>query len=115
MQCPDIVRMVRASLDFFRQTEVFAIRFFGFVVVTLLRQKSSQSVSRWMHPCPRFMIFEIIVETDALPQMNIAFAMVAAMIFQLPIKHFLPDRQDVFRRVIGKSPPIRNSLNTLSK
>ena len=87
-------------MDFCGQTEVFAIRFFGLVVVTLLRQKSCQSVSRWMHPCPRFMIFEIIVETDALPQVNIGFAMVAAMIFQLAIEHFLPDRQNVFRRVI---------------
>ncbi|MFZ1150150.1 MAG: hypothetical protein WAR76_10510, partial [Xanthobacteraceae bacterium] len=52
MQRPDVVGMLRASLNFAGQTKIVAIYFLGFGAVTPLRQKSSQSMPRWMHPRP---------------------------------------------------------------
>ena len=89
MQRPDIVGMLCASLNFAGQTKIFAICLLGFGAVTLLRQKSSQSMPRWMHPRPRFVILEIVIERNTLAQINISLLMVASMILQLPGKHFL--------------------------
>jgi hypothetical protein len=103
MQRPNIVRMLRASLNVAAQAQIIATDSLGLVVVTLFRQESRKCMPGRVHPSPRFNVLEVIVSSNALSQVGVTQFVIAPMIFKFTIQHSFGDRQYVMSRIVEKS------------
>ena len=92
MQCPDIVRMLRAPLDPAAQAKILAVDLLRFLKVALFDKKSAQRVPRRMHPGPRLVVRQRVVPPDALSKVDERFGVVSHVIFHLAIHHSMGHR-----------------------
>src|SRR5918999_1600442 len=97
MQCPNIVRMLRASLDLVAQSKIIAVNFLRFLILALLDQKSTQGVPRWVHPRPWLVVRQCIVAPNTLSEVDECLSVIARVIFSPPVHHPLPHRQYLAR------------------
>ena len=100
LQRPDIVRMLRTTLDSAAQAEIVAVDLLGLAVVALFGKQGRQRMPRRMHPGPRLDVFQVVVPIDGFPQMGIAAFMIAFVIFEFAVQHLLAHRQDAARAVV---------------
>jgi hypothetical protein len=92
VECPNIIRVLCTPLNSSAQAQIVATDLLSLAVMALLGQQSCKRMPRWMHPCPRLDVLQIVVSIDCFPQMSIGKFMIAFVVFQLAIEHLLAHR-----------------------
>src|SRR5947209_4078936 len=104
VQAPDIVGMLAGPAEPAIQAQVRAVDRLGLLEPSLLQQQSAQRMPRRLHPAPRLVVGQRVVELDRAPQMGEADIDIAATIFELAAQHLLGDRQQIDDLVVVDPP-----------
>src|SRR5215470_1995002 len=83
VQAPDVLRMLAGAAELAVIAEIGAIDRLRLLDATLLQQQRSERMPRRLHPAPRFVVGQRVVEFDRTPQMGEAGVDVAASILEL--------------------------------
>lgn len=93
MQSPDISRMLGAALHLGAQAEIVAIDLLGLFKMALIQKQRSQSVTRGVHPGPRFRVTQIVVQLDRPAQMPVGLLVPTLVVGQFTVQQSRADRQ----------------------
>lgn len=84
------------------KTKVCTVGRFSLFNSTLLQQKCTQRMARWLHPSPRFVIGQSILQCYGVAQPTVGKFIVGFAILNLAVQHRLCDGE-LFKAVGGVS------------
>src|SRR5262245_66341923 len=90
------------------EAEIRAVNPFGLGDSALLEQQRAERVSSRLHPAPRLVVGQRVVEFDRTSQMSEGHLVVAAPILKLAVKHRLCDLKQVPDGIVMHPPALRH-------
>ena len=106
VQAPHVVGMLVGAGELAVVAEVRAIDRLGLREMPLLQQERAQRMARRLHPAPRLVVGQRIVELDGAAQMGEGRVDVAAAVFQLAAQHLGGDVEKVLDGVVVHQPRV---------
>ena len=79
-------------------------------MVTLFQQQRAKSVSGGLHPSPRLVIRQRVVQFDGPTQVVKRLLVVALVIGQFTKHHLFPDLEDVATGIVKQHPAFRHGV-----
>jgi hypothetical protein len=108
VQAPDVARALQRPGQGVVEPEVRPVDRGGLLHPSLLEQQCAVGVPRRLHPAPRLVARQPVVQLDGAAQVGERLLDVALPVFELAVEHGRSDGQDVLAGVVENRPRLRH-------